>query len=199
METLKEYFDCSLFNQAISRPLEYEGLLEKEEATKGIDVYSNDWGKQILETSDGITVKGEKNQYWMGRNTSIEENLKDKYNYEVKVTMLDDSICVEVEADVERYVGSSYWDMITLPTNHISTIPKENGVSHISFEEFYSLKDGVLVHKTALSDKVEVFLVPEDFKLGDAFKDSERHVFEHAVMQEEVKKLKELPKETVDA
>ena len=199
METLKDYFDWSLFNQAISRPLEYDGLLEKEEATKGIDTYSTDGHSQVSETNDGILVEGEKTQYWLGRNTRIDENMRDCYNYKVKVVRLDDSICVEVEADIDRFVGSSYWEDKKLLTDHISTIPKENGIYHIAFEEFYSLKDDVLVHETTLSDKVEVFLVPEDFKLSDSFKDSERYVFEHAVMQDEVKKLKELPQDKLDA
>ena len=191
MERLKDYFDCSLFNQALSRPLDYEGLLEKEGATKEIDVCSNDWHRVIIGIPEGIIVKGRKNQYWLGRNLSIDEYIKDSYNYEVKITQYDDSIFVEVEADVDRYVGSSYWDMINLPTYQIATIPKENGRYHISFEEYYSLKDDVLVHETGLSDKVEVYMVPSEFKLGDAFKDNERFVFKCETVQEEVKKLKQ--------
>lgn len=192
METLKDYFDCSLFNQALSRPLDYEGLLEKEGATKEIDFCSNDWNRVIIGIPEGIIVKGRKNQYWLGRNTSIEENLRDRYDYEVKITQYDDSVCVEVEADIDRFVGSSYWDIINLPTYQIATIPKENGRYHISFEEYYSLKDDLLIHETNLSDKVEVYMVPNEFKLGDSFKDSERFVFKHATMQEEIKKIKEI-------
>ena len=197
METLKDYFDCSLFNHAISRPLEYEGLLEKDDATKGIDTYSIEDSLKISQVPDGILVDGVKNQYWLGRNISVDENLRDTYDYEVKVTKYDDSISVEVNADIDRFVGSSYWDIINLATYQIAPIPKENGRYHISFEEYYSLRDGVLVHETSLADKAEVYLVPEEFELGDSFKDSERYVFEHATMQEEVKKIKELPQDNI--
>lgn len=198
METLKDYFDSSLFNHAISNPMDYEGLLDKDKATKGIDTYTIDETMQVSKEQEGITVKGSKNQYWLGRNISIEDNLRDRYNYEVKVVPYDDFICVEVESDVERYVGSSYWDIVSLLTDQITTIPKENGVYHVSFEEFYSLKDGVLVHETNLSDKVEAYLVPEGFNLGDSFGDSEKYVFAHMELQEGIKKLKELKQERKD-
>lgn len=195
METLRDYFDCSLFNQAISNPIDYEGLLDKDKATVGIDTYTVDETSQVSKEQEGISVKGVKNQYWVGRNISVDDNLRDNYDYEVKVTKLDDLVCLEVNADVDRYVGSSYWDIISLPTDHICTIPKENGRYHISFEEFYSLKDDVLVHGTNLSDKVEVYLVPLEFQLGDSFKECERYVFARASMQEGVKKIKELSKD----
>ncbi|MCX4364283.1 MAG: hypothetical protein OSJ70_00730 [Bacilli bacterium] len=193
MKTLKDYFDNSLFNKAISCPLDYDGLLDKECATKGIDTYSTDGTSQVSKEEGDITlIKGEKSQYWLGRNTRIDENLKDIYNYEVKLTQYDDSISLEVESDVERFVGSNYWDTINLPTYQIATIPNENGRYHISFEEYYSLRDGVLVHETTLSDKVEVFLVPDEFTLGDSFADFEKFVLPCMNMQEEIKKIKEL-------
>lgn len=171
MKNLRDYFDCSLFYQSLVNPLANNELANKENITKDLETFTIDENEETVSIPLGIQVNGRKKQYWCKDNLRVEENLADIYDYSVKVFFLDATIIlVSVESDVERYYGSEYWENKVLGTNSIAPIGNACGKHHISFEEYYFIENDKLVHCTSMSNKEEIFDIPNNFELGDSFK-----------------------------
>ena len=194
MKKLEDYYKHSLFYQSIMHPLDKESMVNKEGTTQGIDTYTVQRGETIEENDVGIIVKGDCSQYFIGRNLNAEENICDRYHYEVSIHLVDaQHLVMEVEADIDRYNGNeTFWEHKTLPTANVATIGHENGSYHIAFQERYFLFDTLFIHESSLRDIVEVYETPEDFKMGDSFDTCVRHVFTSLVIHDGIEKIRVL-------
>ncbi len=189
---LKEYYKNSLFYQAMMNPLEGT-MVDKTGMTEGIETHTVLREEDFKENGFELCVRGRANQYFTGRNLTPDQSIVDRFEYEVLVYFLENRyLVVDVDSSVERQNGlKSFWKGKTLPTANEFFIWEQSGISPLIIHEYYSLVSGILVHEKDKDSLVELYEVPDGFKLGDSFQESPKHIARYPLTNE-IMKIKKL-------